>query len=238
WRLGASMGTGPSKSKSAAVRAASDSFTPAERVSIQALFKDLTSRSEDGQTVDKETFLMVFPLPGLLGEQLFAVFDSTNGQGKLVYEDFIVGLATICRGTPEERAGFIFRLFDIRRRGYISPQDLRTLLSHIPGAVLSVIYRDSLAAEPEDKPHTAMVDALVRSLFKTFNAAHDGKMKAKEFERCLGQHPGIVVYLSSVFPFGDKPAVEEAGPDATRTKRRSVVGVGTPLSAAVPAPSG
>ena len=53
--------------------------------------------------------------PRAASEQLFAVFDSTNGQGKLVYEDFIVGLATICRGTPEERAGFIFRLFDIRR---------------------------------------------------------------------------------------------------------------------------
>jgi hypothetical protein len=100
-----------------------------------AFLQDLCSRGPNGTAVDKGTFLKVFPLPGLLGgkfltkssskilwkrntlnlsEQLFKVFDQDH-EDALTYSSFLIGLAAVCRGSNDERADFLFGMFDLRK---------------------------------------------------------------------------------------------------------------------------
>ena len=47
-------------------------------------------------------------------EQLFKVFDQDH-EGALTYNSFLIGLAAVCRGTHEQRADFLFGMFDLRK---------------------------------------------------------------------------------------------------------------------------
>lgn len=62
---------------------------------LRKTWQDLADRSS-GKGVDKETFLQYFPLNGLLGDRLFAQFD-TKKCGSIDFDEFIMGLATVCR---------------------------------------------------------------------------------------------------------------------------------------------
>lgn len=102
------------------------------------LVQDLSSRSP-GETIDKDSFLKLFPLPGLLGgacnapiisyllgvsvtlspsshfrttERLFHLFDRKE-TGVVDYEEFLQGMATCTRGSTEERVEFLFSLYDL-----------------------------------------------------------------------------------------------------------------------------
>ena len=59
--------------------------------------------------INKTTFLKFFPLPGLQGERLFAVFDF-NKQDSINYDEFLCGLGVICRGSFDEKVEFLFTL--------------------------------------------------------------------------------------------------------------------------------
>jgi Ca2+-binding EF-hand superfamily protein len=70
-------------------------FDEDERVVLKKTWQDLADRS-GGKGVDKDTFLQYFPLHGLLGDRLFAQFD-TRKTGFIDYDEFVIGLATVCR---------------------------------------------------------------------------------------------------------------------------------------------
>lgn len=74
------------------------------------MFKDLAEQSDRrGKTIDKETFLKYFPLPGVLGERLYDLFDA-DGSGAIDFHEFFMGLAIIYNGTVEERQRFLFNM--------------------------------------------------------------------------------------------------------------------------------
>ncbi|KAJ1441172.1 hypothetical protein B484DRAFT_322595 [Ochromonadaceae sp. CCMP2298] len=80
---------------------ASQKFDTDEIHVLKKTWQDLADRS-DSKGIDKETFLQYFPLNGLLGERLYAQFD-TSSTGSIDFDDFILGLATVCRGTMDEK---------------------------------------------------------------------------------------------------------------------------------------
>lgn len=91
----------------------------------------------NGKGIDKDTFLQYFPLHGLLGDRLFAQFD-THKRGYIDFDEFICGLATVCRlvktlvnyhlyrvvlyvhtcvkygrGTLDDKIHFVFNMYDV-----------------------------------------------------------------------------------------------------------------------------
>ncbi|CEM02918.1 unnamed protein product [Vitrella brassicaformis CCMP3155] len=101
---------------------------------LKSIFKELASHSRSkNQTVDKETFLRYFPLPGMLGERLFAVFDKDKNEG-IDFQEFFTGLALIYHGSPDEKKKFLFDMYDLDENGYITREELYTMLTHIPAA--------------------------------------------------------------------------------------------------------
>lgn len=70
---------------------------------VRSIFKNLTEASvSEKKTIDKATFLEYFPLPGIMGERLYAVFDR-DSSGGVDFQEFLTGMALIYRGTVEEK---------------------------------------------------------------------------------------------------------------------------------------
>ncbi|CAM9376386.1 unnamed protein product [Chrysoparadoxa australica] len=116
-------------------RRAAERFDACEIKLIKATFKDLCQLSGESTRIDKETFLQYFPLPGLLGERLFAVFDKKI-IGEIDYEEFVSGLAITCRGSWEEKVEFIFNIYDVHGNGSVSKEQLAALLNHVPKSIM------------------------------------------------------------------------------------------------------
>jgi len=128
------MGNSSTSSLHGTAKLAANRFDSDEIVVLQKTWQDLAERT-NGKGIDKETFLQYFPLNGLLGERLFAQFD-TKGNGYIDFEEFILGLSIACRGTLDEKIHFIFNMYNVSHDNKVSKQELATLLNHIPKEIL------------------------------------------------------------------------------------------------------
>eukprot|EP01066_Platyproteum_vivax_P003168 Platyproteum_vivax@DN14058_c0_g1_i1.p1 len=113
------------------------SFKKSQRNSIavlKQLFKELAVHSNSAdQTVDKDTFLKYFPMPGVLGERLFAVFDR-DSSNTIDFQEFFTGMALIYNGTLDEKRKLLFDMYDLDGNGVITREELSMMLKHIPAA--------------------------------------------------------------------------------------------------------
>jgi Ca2+-binding EF-hand superfamily protein len=100
-----------------------------EREVLVRIFCNLAERSEDN-TIDKDTFLIFFKLPGILGERLWQKFDKYNTE-VIDLEEFLLGLALGCKGSDNELAKFIFDIYDLHGDGFVHKEDLVTILHNL-----------------------------------------------------------------------------------------------------------
>ena len=188
-------------------------FDATELQELKMKFETFAERSK-GPTVDKGTFLKVFPLPGILGERLFTLFD-VDGSGVLDYEEFICGLALFCRGSQEERLRVMFNMYDLAGDGAIHKKELGILLSHMPKGILeaSVLAR-KIRNNSFDKAQTnevgeerppvvkvgneaSVVDVqqLVERAFEDCDLNRDGKLSYHQFNLWVNQNPDLAGWL-------------------------------------------
>ena len=97
----------------------------------RGIFKNLTEHSNSpGKTIDKVTFLKYFPLPGMMGERLFKVFDRDDSGG-IDFQEFLTGMALIYRGTIEEKKKFLFEMYDLDGDGVVTREELYSYFNAI-----------------------------------------------------------------------------------------------------------
>eukprot|EP01135_Chromosphaera_perkinsii_P004002 Nk52_evm15s266 gene=Nk52_evmTU15s266 len=82
-----------------------------------------------GSFIDKDAFLQWLPLPGVLGERVFAVFDSDQ-DGVISLEEFFRGMAVCLKGSHSEKYDFVFKVYCLQGRLQegICAQELKTML--------------------------------------------------------------------------------------------------------------
>ena len=73
-----------------------------------------------------------------------------NHSGAIDFDEFITGLAVACKGSFEERFELVFKIYDITKDGYISPQELRTMLHHVPNEALLLWHLNKEDSGEED----------------------------------------------------------------------------------------
>jgi hypothetical protein len=100
---------------------------------LKSTFADLSSRSASGKAIDRETFLKFFAAhvpAGMLGERLFRVFNRSNS-GEVDQEEFLGGLASYCRGTPEQKVSFLYALFNLAGNGRCTRGEMETMCNAV-----------------------------------------------------------------------------------------------------------
>ena len=117
------------------------SLSQDDNLLLRALHDGMASRSEDGGTIDKRTFLQFFDFPGMFGERLFALFDQTRS-GMINKEEFLKGMAIYLNGSTDQKIRLLFKLYDLQGHNRISVSELQTMLyslartpSLIPGYI-------------------------------------------------------------------------------------------------------
>ena len=170
-----------------------------ERELLKKLFKDLVSRSQHPKFIDKATFCRVFPLPGILSEQLFRLFDKfrscirtniltfipcnmyknahRNKDDLLSRDEFFDGIATVLKGSIADKIKFVFELFDLDKRGRVSKDDLETVLNCIVSSQQAwkddILNNDDKHTRIRDYRHAASVEASQRRSMKSVDDANN-----------------------------------------------------------------
>jgi len=148
--------------------------------------------------VDKTTFLKYFPLPGMMGERLFSVFDRDNS-GAIDFQEFLTGMGLIYRGTLEEKRRFLFEMYDLDDDGVVTREELFTMLSHIPSAfkILDASMEGARghSIELREDPQTiSRIRNIVDSAFE--NKKEDENLTFEEFTRVVNKTPEILEIIN------------------------------------------
>ena len=84
-------------------------------------------------------------LPGVLGERFFHVMDTDDNQ-YLDQREFLTGLFRLYCSTFDEKADFIFEIYDFDKDRFITKNDISTILASLP-----VINYSGINAQTEGK---------------------------------------------------------------------------------------
>ncbi|KAI4576971.1 hypothetical protein MJT46_002806 [Ovis ammon polii x Ovis aries] len=102
---------------------------------LQSLYRGFKNECPTG-LVDEDTFKLIYSQFFPQGDAttyahfLFNAFD-TDGNGAIRFEDFVVGLSILLRGTVHEKLKWAFNLYDINKDGYITKEEMLAIMKSI-----------------------------------------------------------------------------------------------------------
>lgn len=99
-----------------------------------------------------------------LMERIFISWDKGNEILPLRLENWISGISVFLRGTLHEKAGFCFRIYDLNADGFITKDEMFTLM------------KNCLIKQPQDEDPEESVKDLMEIVLKKFDIDKDGKV--------------------------------------------------------------
>jgi len=196
------------------VKVAYTKYNDMELGLLEKMFRDLAGRSpEDLQTISKDTFLQVFGLPGILGDRLFKAFDIKN-TSKIDFDEFVSGLAKYVRGNLTEKMDMLFTLFDMDSQGYITRNELQTVLFSLITPAVSFLpveeeqkrmEQQELITQSDGKGLSYRSQDVVDKIHKMVDEAFEecdidrsGGLDPQQFKQWCSIHPEVTQGLESI----------------------------------------
>ncbi|XP_038641627.1 calsenilin-like [Scyliorhinus canicula] len=102
---------------------------------IQSLYRGFKNECPSGM-VDEDTFKAIYSQFFPQGDAstyahfLFNAFDMDR-RGAIRFEDFVIGLSVLLRGTVHEKLSWAFNLYDINKDGYITKEEMLAIIQSI-----------------------------------------------------------------------------------------------------------
>ncbi|KAF6270435.1 potassium voltage-gated channel interacting protein 3 [Rhinolophus ferrumequinum] len=102
---------------------------------LQSLYRGFKNECPSG-LVDEDTFKLIYSQFFPQGDAttyahfLFSAFDA-DGNGAIHFEDFVVGLSVLLRGTVQEKLKWAFNLYDINKDGCITKEEMLAIMKSI-----------------------------------------------------------------------------------------------------------
>ncbi|ETV74196.1 CAMK/CAMK1 protein kinase [Aphanomyces astaci] len=193
-------------------------FEDAEIHLLREVFKGITQTTADN-SVDKENFLKIFPMPGLLGERLFAVFDK-NASNSITFNEFIGGLAILTKGSRNEKMKFIFDLYDVSDKGSISKREMTTMIHQFPQSAMILLKDMKMMPASNDNTHADFeqvdLDQLVEDAFVNHVKDKSERMTFDEFLAWCDSTPMISEFLMSILPVDEHQAATNSAVAAAK----------------------
>ncbi|EDX02303.2 uncharacterized protein LOC6525359 isoform X1 [Drosophila yakuba] len=124
----------------------------------------------------------------ILMERIFCSWDKAHEGLPLRLEGWLIGLSTFLRGTPAERAAFCFRVYDLNTDGFITKDEMFTLL------------RNCLIKQPQDEDPDEGVKDLVEIVLKKFDLDKDGKVSLEDFMGTVTAEPLLIEAFGQCLP--------------------------------------
>ncbi|XP_007905652.1 calsenilin isoform X2 [Callorhinchus milii] len=147
---------------------------------LQSLYRGFKSECPSGM-VDEETFKAIYSQFFPQGDAttyahfLFNAFDADK-RGAIRFEDFVIGLSLLLRGTVNEKLNWAFNLYDINSDGYITKEEMLAIIK----SIYDMMGRYTYPIMHEDVPFEH-----VERFFQKMDRNQDGVVTIDEFlETC------------------------------------------------------
>ncbi|KAG8188351.1 hypothetical protein JTE90_022552 [Oedothorax gibbosus] len=153
-------------------------FSKNELKLIYQGFKQACPTGIVNESTFKEVYAQFFPQgdASQYAHYVFKAFDH-DGSGTINFQEFVLGLSTISRGSPTEKLQWTFNLYDINGDGCITREEMREIISSIYN-LLGRFTEPSVSAEAT-RDHADRV-------FDKLDLNKDGIVTFDEFlETCL-----------------------------------------------------
>ncbi|XP_015998399.2 calsenilin isoform X2 [Rousettus aegyptiacus] len=152
---------------------------------LQSLYRGFKNECPSG-LVDEDTFKLIYAQFFPQGDAttyahfLFNAFDA-DGNGAIHFEDFVVGLSILLRGTVQEKLKWAFNLYDINKDGYITKEEMLAIMK----SIYDMMGRHTYPLLREDAPLEH-----VERFFQKMDRNQDGVVTIDEFlETCQKHFP-------------------------------------------------
>ncbi|XP_005004507.2 calsenilin isoform X1 [Cavia porcellus] len=147
---------------------------------LQSLYRGFKNECPTG-LVDEDTFKLIYSQFFPQGDAttyahfLFNAFDA-DGNGAIHFEDFVVGLSILLRGTVHEKLKWAFNLYDINKDGYITKEEMLAIMK----SIYDMMGHHTYPVLREDAPLQH-----VEKFFQKMDRNQDGVVTIEEFlETC------------------------------------------------------
>ncbi|XP_051541341.1 Kv channel interacting protein 3b, calsenilin isoform X1 [Myxocyprinus asiaticus] len=122
------------------------------RKELQSLYRGFKNECPSG-LVDEETFKSIYSQFFPQGDAstyahfLFNAFD-LDRNGSIRFEDFVIGLSVLLRGSVTEKLRWAFNLYDINKDGYITKEEMLAIMK----SIYDMMGRYTYPSVKEDDP--------------------------------------------------------------------------------------
>ncbi|KPP79041.1 calsenilin-like, partial [Scleropages formosus] len=150
---------------------------------LQSLYRGFKNECPSG-LVDEDTFKNIYSQFFPQGDAttyahfLFNAFD-IDRNGSIRFEDFVIGLSVLLRGSVTEKLNWAFNLYDINKDGYITKEEMLAIMK----SIYDMMGRYTYPSVRDDAPSEH-----VEKFFQKMDRNRDGVVTIDEFiETCQKQ---------------------------------------------------
>ncbi|CAF1556287.1 unnamed protein product [Rotaria sp. Silwood1] len=160
---------------------------------IQLIYQGFKQECPSG-IVNEETFRKIFGHFFPCGDTkqyahlIFSTFD-LRSSGIITFEDFLIGLSTLCRGTIEDRLKWIFKLYDNKKTGRLTKDDFHVIICAVHSLLGNASNRHNNYIITQE--HTTKV-------FQKFDQKNQGYITIDDFISICLQDPMIVQSIEAL----------------------------------------
>ncbi|XP_035503827.1 Kv channel-interacting protein 4 isoform X6 [Scophthalmus maximus] len=157
------------------------------RKELQILYRGFKNECPSG-VVNEETFKDIYSQFFPQGDAstyahfLFNAFD-TDHNGSISFEDFVMGLSILLRGTVQEKLNWAFNLYDINKDGYITKEEMLDIMK----AIYDMMGKCTYPVLKDEAPRQH-----VEVFFQKMDKNKDGVVTIDEFIDCCQNDENIM----------------------------------------------
>ncbi|XP_065809334.1 Kv channel-interacting protein 2-like [Labrus bergylta] len=154
--------------------------TSFSRKELQVLYRGFKNECPSG-VVNEETFKSIYSQffphgdSSMYAHFLFEAFD-THNNGSVSFEDFVLSLSIILRGSINDKLNWAFNLYDLNKDGCITREEMTDIMNSIYDMMGKYTYPNMRDSAPKDH---------VDNFFQKMDKNNDGVVTIEEFlETC------------------------------------------------------